>query len=101
MSTYTLTEVVTAWLSSGSRRQTKQGPIVGANQGLIQPVAELLLVDLSPRDFGEHDSAHEYLASRGGLALALRLHRPFAGIEPLLAKLQLMEFLLQGRNLIV
>jgi hypothetical protein len=52
-------------------------------------------------DFCEDDSADQYLAAGRGLALAQRVDRPLARIEPLLAKLELREFLLQRGNLVI
>src|SRR5258708_10749662 len=101
---FTLRDLVKEAARSSSRLtwgQTKQRPIVGAGQGLVQPSAKLLGVDLSVLNFCEHDSADQYLAAGRGLALAQRVERPLARIEPLLTKLELREFLLQGRNLVI
>src|SRR6266404_5552160 len=81
--------------------QAEQGPVVGAAQGLVQPTAKLPAVDLSLLHFGEHDSADQYLAAGHGLALAQRLDGALARIEALLTELQLGEFLLQCRNLVI
>jgi hypothetical protein len=59
------------------------------------------MVDLSVLHFGQYDSADQYLPAGRGLAFAQRTDGTLARIEALLTKLQLGEFLLQRRNLIV